>query len=347
MEEISKFLSWDIIEKETDWVYSKLIDDVVITSRVRIARNIKGYPFPYNMTVNTGKKVEEILLKVFLNFPSEKIFIINISSLNEKQKKSLIEKHLISKEFSENGLCDKIVIIPDKKASIMINEEDHLRIQVILPGLNLKKCLKLINEIDDYIDIKIEYAFSPKFGYLTACPTNTGTALRSSALIHIPGIRFFKKDKTIFKNIEGIGIAVRGFYGEGSLPFGSIFQMSSTESTGKTEKEIVGELESVVKLIEEEEKKCIEEIKNDGNLKKKILKKIMKILKEERENGEFIDFYSLLFLSYVSGILNFEKHELKDFFFFILENTGKNKNYIFSEKKGKILKRKLWEKLNV
>jgi protein arginine kinase len=346
MEDISRFFRWNIIEKETDWIYSKLTD-VVITSRVRIARNIKGYPFPFNMTVDTGKKIEDILLKLFLNFPSDKVFILNISCLNEKQKNSLIKKHIISREFSENELCDKVVIIPEKKASIMINEEDHLRIQVILPGLNLKKCLKFINEIDDYIDRKIEYAFSPRFGYLTACPTNTGTALRSSVLIHIPGIRFFKKDKMIFKNIEGIGIAIRGFYGEGSLPFGSIFQLSSTESTGKTEKEIIEELESVVKLIKEEEKKCIEEIKNNKNLKEKIKRKFMKIIKEEKENGKLTDFYSILYLSYETGILVIEKNELKNLFFYILENTGKNKNYIFYEKKGKIIKRKLWEKLNV
>ncbi|MGB9678161.1 MAG: hypothetical protein ACPLZ9_06025, partial [Candidatus Ratteibacteria bacterium] len=236
--------------------------------------------------------------KLFLNFPCSKIFIVNISCLNQKQKGSLIKKHLISKEFSENEFCDKIIIIPEKRASIMINEEDHLRIQVILPGLNLKRGLNFINEIDDYIDKKLDYAFSPEFGYLTACPTNIGTGLRSSVLIHIPGIRFLKKDKTIFKNIEDIGIVIRGFYGEGSLPFGSIFQISSTESTGKTEKEIIDELESVVKLIIEEEKRCVEEIKNDKNLKRKIGRKIMKILKEEKENGEFSDFYSLLFLSY-------------------------------------------------
>lgn len=347
MKDIGEFFPWDVIEKETDWVYSKLIDDIVITSRVRIARNIKGYPFPYNMTPKTSKKIEEILIKLFLELPYDKIFVLDISCLNEKQKNSLVEKHLISKEFSENELCNKIVIIPEKKASIMINEEDHLRIQVILPGLNLKKCLKIINEIDDYIDKKVDYAFSPNFGFLTACPTNIGTGLRSSVLIHIPGIRFFKKDKIIFKNIENIGIVIRGFYGEGSLPFGSIYQISSTESTGKTEEQIIEELESVVKLIKEEEKKCIEEIKRDKKLKKKIGEKIIKILKEEKGNGEFFDLYTLLSLSYMSGILDIKKYELKNFFFYILGSIEKNKNYIFYEKKGKILKRKIWEKLNV
>ncbi|MCM8784985.1 MAG: ATP--guanido phosphotransferase [Candidatus Omnitrophica bacterium] len=347
MESTSKFLKWDIIEKETGWVYSKLIDDVVITSRVRIARNLKGYPFPHNMTLETSKKIEEILIKFFLKLPYEKIFVINISSLNEKQKNSLIKKHIISKEFSENELCSKIIIIPEKKTSIMINEEDHLRIQVIFPGFNLKKCLKVIDEIDDYIDKELDYAFSPNFGYLTACPTNTGTGLRSSVLIHIPGIRFFKKDKIIFKNIQSIGITIRGFYGEGSLPFGSMFQISSTETTGKTENEIIEELESVIKLIIEEEKNCVEKIKKDKNLKKKIGEKIMKILKPEKTNGQFTDLYSLLSLSYVCGILDIEKKELRNLFFYLLENIEKNKNYIFNGKNGKILKREIWERLNV
>ncbi|MFN4227447.1 MAG: ATP--guanido phosphotransferase [Candidatus Ratteibacteria bacterium] len=347
MKNISKSLDWDIIEKETGWIYSKLIDDIVITSRVRIARNLKGYPFPHNMTLEISKKVEEILIKLFLKLPYKKTFVINISSLTEKQKNSLIEKHIISREFSENELCNKIVIMPEKKTSIMINEEDHLRIQVIFPGLNLRKCLKIINEIDDYIDKNLDYAFLPNLGYLTACPTNIGTGLRSSVLIHIPGIRFFKKDKIIFKNIQSIGITIRGFYGEGSLPFGSIFQISSTETTGKTENEIIEELESVVKLIKEEEKDCIEKIKEDKNLKKKIEEKIMKILKQEKSNGQFDDFFSLLTISYLSGILDIKKYELKNLFFYLLENNEKNKDYIFQGKKGKILKKEILERLNV
>ncbi|MCM8810481.1 MAG: ATP--guanido phosphotransferase [Candidatus Omnitrophica bacterium] len=343
----NKFLDWNIIEEKTKWVYSKFIDDIVITSRVRIARNLKGYPFPHNMTIKTSKEIEEILIKFFLKLPYKEIFILNISYLNKKQKNSLIKKHIISKEFSENQLCNKIVIIPEKKTSIMINEEDHLRIQTIFPGFNLKKCLKVIDEIDDYIDKELDYAFSPKFGYLTACPTNVGTGLRSSVLIHIPGIKFFKKDKTIFENIQSIGITIRGFYGEGSLPFGSIFQISSIETTGKTENQIIEELESVVKLIIEEEKNCIKKIKNDKNLKKKIEEKIMKILEQEKENGEVSDLFSLLSLSYTTGILEIKKEELRNLFFYLLENIEKNKNYIFQSKKGKILKREIWERLNV
>lgn len=342
--------NWDIIEKETRWIYSKLFEDIVITSRIRLARNIKGYPFPHNMTYEESKKIEEFLINIFLKMSFNKIFILDVFSLKEKEKNFLIERHLISKEFSENGIYSKVIIIPEKKLTAMINEEDHLRMQVILPGLNLKKCWKIANEIDNYIGKRVEFAFSPNLGFLTACPTNIGTGLRGSVLIHIPGIKFLKKDKIIFDIIKKIGINIRGFYGEGSLPFGCIYQLSSSSSTGKTEIEIIKELESVVKLIKEEEKKCIKEIKKDRNLKDKICKKIKEICKEKNLNGKLSKLCSLLSLAITTNIFTIEKKELKKIFFSFL--TGQEKennevNYIFYKNKGKILKRKILEIINV
>ncbi|MCM8818924.1 MAG: ATP--guanido phosphotransferase, partial [Candidatus Omnitrophica bacterium] len=214
MEKKIKFLPFEIIKKETEWIYSKF-NEIVISSRVRLARNIKGYPFPYNMTYQESKKVEKFLINIFLKAPFNKIYIIDVSSLKNTQKKFLVERHLISKEFSENSISCKSIFIPEKKLTIMINEEDHLRIQSVYPGLNLKNCFKSVNEIDDLIEEKIEYAFLPNIGYLASCLTNTGTGLRASVLINIPGIKFFKKDKIIFNMIEKIGITIRGFYGEG------------------------------------------------------------------------------------------------------------------------------------
>lgn len=334
---------WKEIERETNWVYSKLLKDNVITSRVRLARNINGYPFPYNMTYNQCKEIEDFLIDVFLKMPFDKIFIIDISSLKDSEKKFLIERHLISREFSENGSISKVIIVPEKNLTIMINEEDHLRIQVIYPGFNLKKCWEIANEIDDYIDKRVEYAFWPNLGFLTACPTNVGTGLRSSVLIHIPGIKFLKREKELFFMIEKIGITVRGFYGEGSLPFSSIYQISSSESTGKREIEIIRELESVVKLLIEEEKNCIEEIKVERKLKERILKKIKEFYKNRRLNDEI---YSLFVLASKTGILNIERKYLKDMFFSFLSGRGKL-NYLFLKKEGKILKRKLGEIINV
>ncbi|MCM8804046.1 MAG: ATP--guanido phosphotransferase [Candidatus Omnitrophica bacterium] len=343
--------NWDIIEKETRWVYSKLFENTVITSRIRLARNIKGYPFPHNITYEESKKIEEFLINIFLKMPFNKVFILDISSLKKKEKDFLIERHLISKEFCENGICSKVIIIPEKKVTIMINEEDHLRIQVIFPGLNLKRCWKIANEIDNYIDKMVEFAFLPNLGFLTACPTNIGTGLRGSVLMHIPGIKFLKKDRTIFDMIRKIGINIRGFYGEGSLPFGCIYQLSSSSSIGKTEIEIIKELESVVKLIKEEEKKCIEEIRKDKNLKNKIYKKIKEICKEKNLNGKLSKLYSFLLLGIATNIFKVEKRELKKILFSFLsehkELDGDNVNYNFSENKGKILKRKIWEIINV
>ncbi len=339
----------NIIEKETRWIYSKLFEDTVITSRIRLARNIKGFPFPYNMTYQEGKKIENLLINIFLKMPFKKIYIVDVSSLKEEEKKFLIERHLISKDFCENSVYNKVIIIPDMKMTLMINEEDHLRIQVIYPGLNLKRCWKIADRIDNYIDQKIDFAFSPYFGFLTACPTNVGTGLKSSVLVHIPGIKFLKRDRIIFNLIEKIGINIRGFYGEGSLPFGSIYQISSGSSIGKKEIEIIEELESVVKLIKEEEKKCIEEIKNNKNLKEKIYREIKKMFKEEKLEGRFSKIISLISIASLSGIIEIKKEEMKEIFFSFLKGheTVKNFNYIFYKKDGKILKRKIWETINV
>ncbi|GEM_PF-1790673 len=342
MKETNKTFNLDIIKKEIDWVYFKF-DEIIISSRVRIARNIKGYPFPYNMTYDESKKIEGLIVDAFLSGPFNKIFIIDVSSLNNLEKKLLIEKHLISKEFSENSISNKVIIIPKEKITIMINEEDHLRIQAIYPGLNLKKSWEVVNKIDDYIERKVEYAFLPGIGYLTACPTNVGTGLRASVLVNTPGIKFLKRDRIIFNAIEKIGISVRGFYGEGSLPFGSIYQISSSESTGKTEEDIIKEIESVVKLIKEEEKKCIEEIKRSKNLKDKIYRKVNKILKGKDWNGKFCDLYYLISLACATKILYIEKEMQKKLFFSFISEYEKIikqlKNYLFYKNEGKILKR--------
>jgi protein arginine kinase len=337
---------FDIIEKNTRWIYSKLGKDIVITSRVRLARNIKGYPFPHNMKNEQSKEIENILINIFLKMPFGTILIIDVSSLNELEKNILIERHLISKEFSENGTFSKVIIIPEKKLTVMINEEDHLRIQVIYPGLNLKKCWSIANEIDNYIDEKVEYAFSPNFGFLTACPTNIGTGLKASVLINIPSIKFLKKEKSIFNMIEKIGINIRGFYGEGSSPFGSIYQISSSESTGKTEKEIIKEIESVVKLIKKEEMNSIEEIKKNETLKNKIYKMMEEICGEKNSNAS--EPYSIISLAFNLGILKIDNKEFKKLFFSFLSGYEKiNNNFIFYKKEGKILKREIWETINV
>ncbi len=337
---------FDIIKKNTKWIYSKLGKDIVITSRIRLARNIKGYPFPYNMTYEEAKEIENILINIFSKMAFGDIFIIDIPLLNEQEKKILIQNHFISKEFSENGSYGKVIIVPKKRLTVMINEEDHLRIQVIYPGFNLKKCWEIANEIDDYIDEKLEYAFIPEFGYLTACPTNIGTGLKASVLINIPGIKFLKKEKFIFNMIKKIGINIRGFYGEGSLPLGSIYQLSSCEATGRTEKEIIREIESVVKLIKKEEMNCIEEIKKSKSLKNKIYNMIKKIYKNEKIDTS--ELCSTIFLAFNLNMLKIDKKEFENLFFSLLNEYEKiNNDFNFCKKEGKILKRKILEMVNV
>lgn len=331
------------IEKNTRWIYSKFLKDTVISSRVRIARNIKGYPFPHNMDFEDCVEIEKKLMNVFFSFPAKKIFIVNISSLSENEKKFLVERHLISREFSENGLSSKVIIIPEKKLTVMINEEDHLRIQAILPGFNIKKCWQIIDKVDDFIEGEIEYAFSPKFGYLTACPTNIGTGLRSSVLIHIPGIVFLKKTRQLFKIIKNWGIIIRGFYGEGSNSFGSVYQISSYETTGKSEKEIINEFENVVKLLKEEEKRSIEEIKMDKKLREKIYKNLQKFYEEDQITlNRFSSLFSLISILFKIGTIEINTEILKRIFFhFLPGHRNFYQHYLYRKNNGKIIKKEI------
>lgn len=321
----SKYLNWQKIKSKTDWVFSNL-NGTILTSRIRIARNIKGYPFPYNMTCEKAEEIEKLITDVFLKYPSKEIFIIDIKSLSEEEKEFLISRHLISKEFAESGISNKLIIIFEKKTTIMINEEDHLRIQTIFSGLNLKKCWKNINEIDNFIDKNIEYAFLPDLGFLTSCPTNIGTGLRCSILVHIPGIKFLKRDMKIFKLLERIGIAIRGFYGEGTNPCGYIYQLSTIETTGKKEKDIIKELESIAEVIDEEEKNAKEEIKNDRKLRDKLLKELRKILNEKEKR--WWELFSLFCLGNKIGVFKLKKNEIRNMF----------KSLLFEEKNGKFLR---------
>jgi len=347
MERIN-FLAWDIIEKKTRWIFEKISFDNVITSRVRIARNLKGYPFPHNMSYSEAKEVENILLKVLVRYPSDEIFVIKMDEIGKVEKQLLIERRIISREFEESSVPSSVVILPKEGISIMINEEDHLRIQCLQSGFNLKKSLRKIEKVDNFLDERVEYAFSPEIGYLTACPTNVGTALRASVLIHLPALAILNRTGEIFSAIEGIDIMVRGFYGEGSHPAGNIFQITTRETAGKSEKEIIEELEAVVNVILEYEEEGVKEIMKKENIKRKIEKKIKEIKEYESiTTEEFLYSFSSICLGKKLDIVNIGDRALRNLIMSILPG-----HLQFNEKRkiapltrdierGKIIKKKL------
>ncbi|MGM0444875.1 MAG: protein arginine kinase [Bacillota bacterium] len=245
----------------SNWIKQKgNEDDIILSSRIRLARNIKMLPFPGQSSKEQLNKVVSIIKNILLdkefNINGEKYDFnyIEIENISPIEKMMYVEKNISSPHFVKNGYGKILFFDRDEKISIMVNEEDHLRIQVLLPGLQIKKGWEIANQIDDIIEKETEYAFSENWGYLSACPTNIGTGLRSSVMIHIPGLSLSNNIKKLFEVVGKLGLTVRGIYGEGSESTGNIYQISNQITLGSTEEDIIDNLESVTRQVITQEK---------------------------------------------------------------------------------------------
>ena len=241
---------------------------IVMSTRIRLARNLSQFPFP-GWAKKTQK--EEVLgrcLEVAARIPKIKSPTgLRIDELSELERQILFERHLISRELSNEAEGAGVIISKDQACSIMINEEDHLRIQVIKNGLHLKRTWNFINSIDSVIEESLDYAFSKELGFLTACPTNVGTGLRASAMLHLPGLVISGQMEKVVRAVNQLGIAVRGIFGEGSDASGSFFQISNQQTLGETEVDILKRLHSVMTTIIEREEDAREKILEDDTSK--------------------------------------------------------------------------------
>lgn len=227
---------------------------VVISSRVRLARNIKGYPFPGWAKKQDRINVMEKLLPAVESLPQMKdSFSAPIDHLSHLEKQLLVERHLISREHAEKGVGSAVVLSKGEVFSVMINEEDHLRMQAIRPGLQMKETYEDIDKLDTELEKSVEYAFHNQWGYLTACPTNVGTGIRASAMLHLPGLVLTEQINQIIQSVNKLGLAVRGLYGEGTEALGNVFQVSNQQTLGEEEIKIVDKIEKVVLQIIEHE----------------------------------------------------------------------------------------------
>ncbi|MGG3449713.1 protein arginine kinase [Domibacillus aminovorans] len=218
--------------------------DVVLSTRVRLARNFSDVCFPTVFQFDDAKQiVEQINTATSKKLSLE---LLKMEDLSPLQKRVLVEKHLISPLLAESSLYGAALISEQEDISIMVNEEDHLRIQCLSSGLQLQETLNEANRIDDMIEESVQYAFDEKRGYLTACPTNVGTGLRASVMIHLPGLVLTRQMNRIIPAISQLGLVVRGIYGEGSEALGNIFQISNQLTLGKSEADIINDLGSVV-----------------------------------------------------------------------------------------------------
>ncbi|MBQ9940482.1 MAG: ATP--guanido phosphotransferase [Clostridia bacterium] len=278
------------------------MNDVVISSRVRLARNLADYPFPNRSSIQQKK---EICDKVRQAFCDNKNFgIAHFSSLNLQMRTALVEKHLVSREFAVSA--DGKELITGSNLSIMINEEDVFRIQSILPGFCLDKAYENVNLADDFIDEKFMFAFDASLGYLTACPTNLGCALRASVMVHLPGLAKSDGLESLVTSLSGLGYTVRGMYGEGSNTGGFIYQISNMRSMGKTENEIIQDLKKITEKIVDSEHKARKNIHEkypirteDKILRSHAIAKSAKILSEK----EFFDILTDLSVGITCGII--------------------------------------------
>lgn len=221
--------------------------DIVISSRVRLARNIEGMKLPQQIDQKDGKDVIEMVKHAVLKDDNYKSY--NINDLTEEQRRLFVEKHLISPDLLKKPDISSFLLREDERVTIMINEEDHIRIQALFSGLNLDESFRICNEVDDIIEDTLDYSFDEKFGYVTSCPTNIGTGLRASVMVHLPCLVLTGNINGILQAVTQLGLAVRGLYGEGSGSLGNIFQISNQITLGETEEEIISKLKGIVTQI--------------------------------------------------------------------------------------------------
>ncbi|MFJ5717676.1 protein arginine kinase [Neobacillus sp. NPDC093127] len=243
--------------------------DIVLSSRIRLARNFKDYKFPTLFSHEEAKMIignmEETIGKSdFQKFGQMEL--LKIDEMQPLQKRVLVEKHLISPHLAEDSPYGAVLLTENEEVSIMINEEDHIRIQCLFPGLQLSEALDAANEIDDWLESNIQYAFDEKHGYLTSCPTNVGTGLRSSVMMHLPGLILTQQINRIIPAIHQLGLVVRGIYGEGSEALGNIFQISNQITLGKSEEDIGRDLKGVVSQLISQERSAREALRKTSNI---------------------------------------------------------------------------------
>ncbi len=242
--------------------------DIVISSRIRLARNLDDFPFVRRCTDLDRAAIEKTLHdKMSASDRLSGLVYLNVEQLESVDRQFLVERQLISRELAESEGARSVAIDANEKFSVMINEEDHLRIQVMKSGLDLGNAWEQINEIDDALDQLVPYAFDEQFGYLTSCPTNVGTGMRVSVMLHLPALVITRQIEKVFRGLQKISLAVRGLYGEGSQAMGDFYQISNQVTLGRSEKDLLDQVGDVVPVLIDYERKArdylIQESKKD------------------------------------------------------------------------------------
>lgn len=250
------------------WYEQKAPDgDVVISSRVRLARNLANYPFSLKISNDQAEKMVEEVKETTEDLnqgTGKKHYSCNLGTLSNIDKRAMVERHIISPNLVENQQVTGLILSEDETISIMINEEDHLRIQSIVGGMNLEAAYEVASRVDDIVSEKLDIAFDEKYGYLTSCPTNVGTGLRASCMVFLPALSSAGIIHRMFEELSKYGVTIRGIYGEGTKSLGSLYQISNQKTLGKTEREIIYSLNNVVNQIVKQERLKRQEIQDNN-----------------------------------------------------------------------------------
>ena len=247
----------------------KDVSDVVISTRIRFARNLKDYPFPCRLSEDKKRKVASIIKEAVLeghSAISDRFKYIQMSELTQEEAVSLVERHLVSPEFISGRQGRGLLLLNDESVSIMINEEDHVRIQVISRGMKLNETYELADKIDTLLDERLDFAFDEKLGYLTQCPTNIGTGMRASLMLHLPALQESGAMGKIAASLSKLGIVIRGLYGENTDPSGAIYQLSNQVTLGITEQEAIKNLHDISMQLVAQERNTREQLSENINM---------------------------------------------------------------------------------
>ena len=233
--------------------------DIVISSRIRLARNLAQFPFIRRCNDRDRSAIEHSLRDKLSDIePLNKLVYLNVDVLASLDRQFLVERQLISRELADSDGARSVAIDIQEQYSLMVNEEDHLRIQLMKSGLDLTGAWDQIRQIDDQIEQRVSYAFHDRLGYLTACPTNVGTGMRVSVMLHLPALVITRQIEKVFRSLQKISLAVRGLYGEGSQAMGDFYQISNQITLGRSEEELIDQVGSVVPVLIDYERRARE-----------------------------------------------------------------------------------------
>jgi protein arginine kinase len=285
------------------------VNDQVISCRVRLARNVSDMPFVHNMDLG---QADQLINRVYGAFHgSGEYRLLRMADVGDNDRMLLVEKHLCSVDLAKSAK-GALILNADENISVMVNEEDHIRIQCILPGLDLEKEDGMSSEVDQLLSRELDYAYDSQFGYLTACPTNVGTGMRASAMVHLPALSLAKQSEPMLAALNKFGIAVRGFYGEGSAAPGHIYQLSNQMTLGISEKEIISNLTETISRLSDQEEQIMDRINEKGHIElADLVSRSYGICRYAQRMGtaEFMEHMSNLKLGVSSGIIKGLTHQ--------------------------------------